>query len=79
MTITVETQTAIVQIADVRRQAEDDAEAPHRPGALYQKEPHSTEQRCRAVRARYIRLWQCWSSRSLAWGVVIANRMRSGM
>lgn len=33
MSITVETPTAIVQSADVRRQAEGDAEAPSRLGA----------------------------------------------
>ena len=49
MSITVETQTAIVQIADVRRQAEGDAETPYRLGALYQKKSRSTGQRWRAV------------------------------
>lgn len=48
--ITLETQTEILQIADVRRQAEeDDAEAQYRIGVLDQKGPRSTVQRCRAL------------------------------
>ena len=41
--ITLNKQTENVQIADLRRQAEQgDAEAEHRLGVLYQKGPHST-------------------------------------
>jgi hypothetical protein len=48
--ITLDKQTENVQIADLRRQAEQgDAKAEYRLGVLYQKEPHSTIQRCRAL------------------------------
>ena len=50
MGITLAQQTENVQIADVRRQEEEgDAEVHFRFGVLYQKGPHSTVQRCRAL------------------------------
>ncbi len=50
MGITLEQQTENVQIADVRRQAEEgDAEVHYRLGVLHQKGPRSTVQRCRGL------------------------------
>jgi hypothetical protein len=50
MSITVETQTEIVQMSALRRQAEEaDAEVPYHLGVLSQKRPRSTIQRRRAL------------------------------
>jgi TPR repeat protein len=48
--ITLDKQTENSQIADLRRQAEQgDAKAEYRLGVLYQKGPHSTIPRCKAL------------------------------